>query len=152
MRYCPYCRRINSGRPLICRFCGRTWYIRLCNRGHSNPSGSIRCGECGSLDLTDPAGKMPWFLIGLKILVWLLIGLFIYSLVAGFCNFLKGAQGAQFVSFIVFLFLLFIGFQFALSLLPKAIGTVVRRIEKNILKVFGLAVRWVLKKVWEIIK
>ena len=54
MRYCPHCLRINQGWPERCRFCGRTWNYRICRRGHVNPSDSVFCGECGSVDLSTP--------------------------------------------------------------------------------------------------
>ena len=55
MRYCPNCRRINEAWPERCRFCGLTWNIRICRRGHQNPANTVFCGECGSGDLTDTA-------------------------------------------------------------------------------------------------
>jgi hypothetical protein len=55
MRYCPNCRRINEAWPERCRFCGLTWNIRICRRGHPNPANAVFCGECGSGDLTDTA-------------------------------------------------------------------------------------------------
>lgn len=61
MRYCPNCRRINEGWPERCRFCGLTWRVRICRRGHPNPPNSVFCGECGSGDLTEVA-RGGWFL------------------------------------------------------------------------------------------
>lgn len=55
MRYCPNCRRINEAWPERCRFCGLTWNVRICRRGHQNPANAVFCGECGSGDLTDTA-------------------------------------------------------------------------------------------------
>lgn len=55
MRYCPNCRRINQAWPQRCRFCGMTWNVRICRRGHENPPGAVFCGECGSADLTETA-------------------------------------------------------------------------------------------------
>jgi len=55
MRYCPNCRRINEAWPERCRFCGLTWNVRICRRGHQNPPNAVFCGECGSGDLTDTA-------------------------------------------------------------------------------------------------
>jgi len=55
MRYCPNCRRINEDWPDRCRYCGLTWNVRICRRGHLNPPNAVFCGECGSGDLTDTA-------------------------------------------------------------------------------------------------
>ena len=55
MRYCSNCRRINESWPDRCRFCGLTWNVRICRRGHSNPTNAVFCGECGSGDLTNTA-------------------------------------------------------------------------------------------------
>ena len=55
MRFCPECRRINEGFPERCRFCGSTWGVRICRRGHLNPPDAAFCGECGSADLSRTA-------------------------------------------------------------------------------------------------
>jgi len=55
MRYCPNCKRINEAWPNRCRFCGHTWGVRFCRRGHPNPPNAVFCGECGSGDMTDTA-------------------------------------------------------------------------------------------------
>jgi len=55
MRYCPNCRRINEGWPERCRYCGLTWGVRFCRRGHPNPASAVFCGECGSGDMTETA-------------------------------------------------------------------------------------------------
>ena len=77
MRFCPHCRRLNPGRPMICHYCGRTWHIRLCPRGHENPPDAQFCGLCGSADLTETAGPTPFWIrlirIGSLIFLFLLI-------------------------------------------------------------------------------
>jgi len=55
MRYCPNCRRISEKWPDRCRFCGRTWNVRICRRGHLNPANTVFCMECGSADLSETA-------------------------------------------------------------------------------------------------
>ena len=64
MRYCPYCKRINEGWPIRCRYCACTWAVRYCRSGHENPPNALFCGECGSADLSTPAlgGRIQnWF-------------------------------------------------------------------------------------------
>ena len=80
MRYCPNCQRINVGHPLICNYCGRTWYVKLCPRGHANLPDVQFCGECGSTDLSDPAGPKPWWSISFRPVFWVLLILFALSI------------------------------------------------------------------------
>jgi hypothetical protein len=47
---------------MICHYCGRTWHVRLCPRGHENPPDAQFCGICGSADLTDTAGPIPFWI------------------------------------------------------------------------------------------
>lgn len=149
MRYCPYCRRINPGRPIICHFCGRTWYVRLCPRGHENPYNARFCGECGSLDLTDTVGRKPWLIIALKGLLWLISGLFIYAIITGFLAFLESPQA---FSLIIILLLLCIGVWFCLSLLPGPVRKVVSKIVRKILELISMVALWLLKVLWKLLK
>ena len=149
MRYCPYCHRINPGHPAICHFCGRTWYIRLCPRGHENPYNAMHCGECGSVDLTDTVGPRPWLIITLKGFLWVVLGLSIYAFIIGFLAFLKSPQA---FSLIIILLLLLIGVWFCLSLLPGSIRKVASRIVRKILGLVSMVALWLLKALWELLK
>jgi len=80
VRYCPNCHRINVGRPQICNYCGRSWYIRLCPSRHENPYDVQYCGTCGSTDLTDTAGAKPWWSLIFRVSVWIIFILFIVTL------------------------------------------------------------------------
>jgi len=151
MRYCPHCRRFNPGRPIICHYCGRTWYTRLCPRGHENPYNAQYCGTCGSVDLTETAGPRAWFLIALKGFLWILVGLLVYSLVVGFLGYLK-TSADHFLSLILVICLLFFGWWFSLSLLPWPISQLGRKMGRKILRLCSLAICSVLKKVWEFMK
>lgn len=62
MKYCHGCRQWNLGQPPYCRFCGRTWNVRLCQSGHENPTSAMFCGICGSARLTEPAPRLPLLL------------------------------------------------------------------------------------------
>ncbi len=61
MKYCPHCQQWNHGRPMRCRYCGRTWNVRLCPSGHLNPRNANFCGECGSGNLSDPTEGQSLF-------------------------------------------------------------------------------------------
>lgn len=145
MRYCPYCRRINEGKPQICNFCGRTWYIRLCQRGHENPYNAQYCGICGSADLTETAGPRPWFFIALKIGILIIIALSTYFIFTSLFR-------VQTLTFVVIACLFIFALQFALSMLPRSISDGIRKLVRWGMKIVAKAVGWFLMKVWEILK
>src|SRR5712691_2062610 len=55
MRRCTSCFRFHPGTPTFCSYCGRSFDVRICSRGHRNPRGVQFCTECGSADLSTPA-------------------------------------------------------------------------------------------------
>lgn len=55
MKYCNNCFRFAVGTPPYCTFCGRSYDVRLCKRGHINSRASQFCSQCGSEDLSLPA-------------------------------------------------------------------------------------------------
>jgi hypothetical protein len=55
MRRCTSCFRFHPGTPTFCSYCGRSFDVRICSRGHHNPRGVQFCAECGSADLSTPA-------------------------------------------------------------------------------------------------
>ena len=57
MRYCFSCRRITSGKPYYCNYCGRSYGVKRCPRGHANPRGAEVCSECGSRNLSMPHSR-----------------------------------------------------------------------------------------------
>jgi RNA polymerase subunit RPABC4/transcription elongation factor Spt4 len=57
MRYCSNCKKLTAGKPPYCNFCGRSYGVRLCPRGHNNPRAAEACSECGSMELSTPAPK-----------------------------------------------------------------------------------------------
>jgi hypothetical protein len=54
MRRCTACFRFHPGTPTFCSYCGRSFDVRICARGHRNPRGAQFCAECGSADLSTP--------------------------------------------------------------------------------------------------
>jgi RNA polymerase subunit RPABC4/transcription elongation factor Spt4 len=54
MRYCFSCRKITSGNPAYCNYCGKSYDVKLCSRGHSNPRTAEVCSVCGSRNLSIP--------------------------------------------------------------------------------------------------
>jgi len=68
MRYCFSCRKITTGSPSYCNYCGRSFHVKLCGRGHANVRTAEACSTCGSQDLSTPqvrpSLKLRLFLIG----------------------------------------------------------------------------------------
>lgn len=56
MRYCRNCHKFTAGRASYCQFCGRSYGVKLCPRGHRNPRAANACAECGSKELSTPHG------------------------------------------------------------------------------------------------
>src|SRR5688572_5182923 len=55
MKHCNACQQFAVGRPTYCPFCGKTYDVRICARGHRNARSAEFCPECGSHDLSEPA-------------------------------------------------------------------------------------------------
>lgn len=114
MRYCPYCKRLNPGRPLFCQYCGRTFGARVCSKcGYANPKEALVCRNCGSSELSDISGDIPLWLIILKGLFWL----FGLLLVAGLLRNLE-----LLVPLVLFIGFILIGYSF----LPEGIKKIIR--------------------------
>ena len=152
MKYCPHCKRINPGRPVICHFCGRTWYVRLCPRGHENPAIAQYCGTCGSADLTETAGPRSWFFIATKIGFLIFIGLLAYLIITAFLNILRPPDVYATLNFVVIICLSMLVFQYALSMLPKSIGDGVWIVIRWGMRFAAEAIGWLLMTVWKILK
>jgi hypothetical protein len=152
MRYCPYCHRFSPGQPPICHFSGRTWYTRLCPRGHENPVDSRYCGTCGSTDLSTTAGRAPWLMLTMKAMAWLFLGLFIYSLADGVYGYIKSCRGVCVVSHFIVLILVFLGLSFLFSHLPASWRQTARMLGRYTLKGLWLIVCGLLKLIWKILR
>jgi len=136
MRYCPHCHRLNSGRPQLCHYCGHTWYIRLCPRGHENPPDAQYCGTCGSADLTETAGPVPFWIWLIRIGILVLLIVLIASLNP--YGFRLSEQG---IAYVVAIVILIMGLHVALSQLPgpirRFVQSVIRIIKKVLVQVLG---------------
>jgi len=152
MRYCPNCRRFNPGHPMICHFCGRTWYVRLCPRGHENPPNAQYCGACGSVDLSTPAGRRPIFIIAFKVCLWLILILFVFGFIIGFLNFLNSPKPAAFYSFIISMTLLFIVLWFSISVLPGTARRIVGKVGRTTNRFVFMIVGRIFRGLWELMK
>lgn len=116
MRYCPYCRRMNPGKPLYCQYCARTFEVRICSKCRSiNSKAALACGKCGSFELSDIAGEIPFWAIFLKALFWLFLVLFVIGF---FMNLVS------FVPLLVVIVLLLLGYSF----LPEEVKNIIKLI------------------------
>src|SRR5260370_27169328 len=80
MRYCNQCRRVTTGEPLFCNFCGRSYDLKLCPHRHPNPRTAEVCNQCGSRDLSTPHPRVSLWLAPLLALLSVLPGLVLLAL------------------------------------------------------------------------
>src|SRR5712691_8464798 len=85
MRRCTACFRFHPGHPTFCSYCGRSFGVRICSRGHHNPRGVAFCSECGSTDLSTPAppASLLHRLSGLALYLFAAFTVALIALVAG---------------------------------------------------------------------
>ena len=151
MRYCPHCHRLNPGHPVICHYCGRTWYVRLCPRGHENPPYSLHCGTCGAVDLSETAGHRSWRLYCLKILIAAFFCVILFFLGNLLLQSFTDNITPLILAIISFMILL-IGYLFSLSLLPQTIKTLFTKLHRYVLKGCVGLVLFLWEKVKELMK
>ena len=143
MRFCPHCRRLNPGRPVICHYCARTWQVRLCPRGHENPPDSQFCGMCGSADLSETAGPVPFWIWLIRIGSLIIFIFFIASL-----RLPEFHLTDQISALVIAITILLVGINMALSILPG-------QARKVVMMVTNIAKKWISRAAvwcWERIK
>ena len=143
MRFCPHCRRLNPGRPMICHYCGRTWQVRLCPRGHENPPDSHFCGICGSADLSETAGPVPFWIWLIRIASLIIFIVFIASL-----RLPEFHLTDQISALVIAITILLVGINMVLSILPGQARKIVMMVTKTAKGWFIRAVAWC----WERVK
>ena len=136
MRYCPHCHRLNPGRPIICHFCGRTWRVRLCPRGHANPFNAQYCGTCGSMDLSDTAGPRLWWPYPVKALIVVIVCIAIILLARSFLLFVDMGDALIFG-------LLLAGYLIGVSILPRPIKSIFTHVNHLFLRGMRKVTIWV---------
>lgn len=80
MRYCTNCKKLTAGRPPYCNFCGRSYTVKLCPKGHQNPRAANACSSCGSRELSTPAPQAGISTIGYLIGSVILAALCLYAI------------------------------------------------------------------------
>jgi len=143
MRFCPHCRRLNPGRPVICHYCGRTWQVRLCPRGHENPPDSQFCGICGSADLSETAGPVPFWIWLIRVASLIIFIVFIASL-----KLPEFHLTDQISALVIAITILLVGINMVLSILPGQARKIVMMVTKTAKGWFIRAVAWC----WERVK
>ena len=138
MKFCPYCKQWNHGKPMRCRYCARTWNVKLCPGGHVNPVTANFCGECGRANLSEPAGRnsiIGWIFQSLKYLfyLWLIyVGLMIIYEIS------QSEVHGDHITLLLAIVILILGLNFALGHLKVTIGLNWRTILRSI----GKFVKW----------
>ena len=83
MRYCSFCRRISPGKPTYCQYCRRTFGVRVCSHCHEvNSIEALACRHCGSPELSEPSGPLPFWIFFLNVLLGSLLLTLIIGLIA----------------------------------------------------------------------
>jgi len=89
MRYCNHCKRLSSGKPTFCPYCGRSYEVRICKRcRHVSSQQVLFCQNCGSQELSEIAGDAPFWFTILKILFWFFVLFLAVCFVGSFVSFL----------------------------------------------------------------
>lgn len=137
MRYCPYCHHWNVGRLQLCNYCGRSWHVRLCPRGHANPYDAQYCGVCGSADLTDTAGPRPLWIWLVRVGVVLVFVALLVLLGRG-----RPHLTEPIISYMVAIGLLIAGLSLVLSILPNPVRRLLLTINRIAKKMLKRALSW----------
>jgi RNA polymerase subunit RPABC4/transcription elongation factor Spt4 len=87
MKLCFSCGRVTAGTPSYCHYCGKTYNVRLCSRGHINPRSANVCSQCGSKEMSTPQRKIPFLLKPLIFLLSHLVGIILIFSLVGFLVF-----------------------------------------------------------------
>jgi hypothetical protein len=74
MKICYGCGKVTTGKPSYCHYCGKTYDVRLCPRGHINPRSANVCSECGNKELSMAQPRVPLLLRPLLFLMSHLVG------------------------------------------------------------------------------
>jgi ribosomal protein L40E len=120
MRYCAFCKRMNAGRYHHCQYCGRTFGVRICRHCREvNSREALVCKNCGSAELSETSGPLPYWMVLLKFLS----GILIFVLIMGIINNLE---------FLLSLFVILGFFYLGFLCIPPA----VRKILKGIFRYF----------------
>jgi hypothetical protein len=128
---------------MICNYCGRTWHIKLCPRGHENPFDALYCRDCGSVELSEPAGPRSWWHLLHRALIWGLLIMIVISI---------GSNLGHFVPILLVLLLpiacLFVTYLFMVEIAPRPLKGLLQYVNGK-LKLLAL---WLLTMLWNIMK
>ncbi len=131
MKFCPHCHRWNPGQPQRCRYCGRTWAVRICTAGHINPADAQFCGECGRPNMSEPAGPMPLILRLFTIVKVITIVFLVLLVVAGLGSSVRNTNWSSLAVLAIPLTLLWLALRYASSSLKfDILGSLLRLLGK----------------------
>jgi hypothetical protein len=84
MKLCFSCGKVTTGVPSYCHYCGKTYNVKLCSRGHINPRSANICSQCGSREMSTPQRKIPFLLKPLIFLLSHFVGIVLIFLLVAF--------------------------------------------------------------------
>jgi len=115
--------------------------VRLCPRGHENPPDAQFCGSCGSADLTETAGPVPWWLWLIRIGILVFFAFLIASL-----GDIQLRLTEQHLTFVIAIFILLFAMHMALSQTPGPIRRVVQSMVRLLKKWGSATLIWLWEK------
>jgi hypothetical protein len=134
MKFCPHCNRWNLGTPQRCRYCGRTWGERICSAGHPNPADANFCGECGRAELSEPAGRTPFFIRAFSLIKPIGVGLIIITAISLFVGLLEAVFRSDPAAVVLPVTFLVIAFSLASRFLRINVLKLTIRIIRNVFR------------------
>jgi len=130
MRYCPHCRPPQSGPADLLPSLWKNVARPALSSGPSNPITAQYCGDCGSADLTEPAGRRPFGPYLVKALILIMVLAFIIVIGRLFLLSFNPDTLAMLMRFIVILTLLLAGYWIVLSMAPRPIKAILQKMNR----------------------
>ncbi|MFH1287148.1 MAG: zinc ribbon domain-containing protein [bacterium] len=124
MKYCSHCKHLNLGRPKYCQYCGHTFNVKICRKGHINLPNNLVCGECGSREMSEPA--LPSRRIKMIRLAFLFV---VVSILLIFAELI--------ISLALLVLILWLGLNVFINLLPSPFNKILSAIGNTIKAMLG---------------
>ena len=140
MKYCQHCQQWNHGRPMRCRYCGRTWNVKLCQAGHVNPIDANFCGECGRGNLSEPAERRsPFFINFLKFGKYIFFSYLVLVIIMIIIELIKSGATSHHISLLISIVLLAGAVNFVMKKINLSSRISIRSIYESIVRLY----RWI---------
>jgi hypothetical protein len=127
MKRCNNCFRFSLGKPLFCSYCGRSYGIRICPRGHTSARLAQFCPTCGSAELSTPA-PLPSLLsrVSLGVVVFFVVALILLVLASVVASIIESTKFSVFAQPLTLLAVVIAILYWSTTLLPGRVRKVRR--------------------------